>query len=1171
MSPSPPSADRNLLFGLLALQMDFVTRGALLDAMHAWLLRKGEPLGSLLVERGALAERERELVERLVEAHLARHGGDARKGVATVRVGPEVAPELACVADDEVRASIASLFTPTDDPGSMAPLPAPAVVPAGGPSRFRKLRTHARGGLGEVFVALDRELGREIALKEIRPEHADRADLRARFVREAEVTGTLEHPGIVPVHGLGCYEDGRPFYAMRFVRGESLHDAIRRFHEADEGRRGPGERELALRGLLTRFVAVCNAVAFAHSRGVVHRDLKPDNVMLGEYGETLLVDWGLAKVLRQPEGQTAVYRSVAAPTPDAVPTELGQAVGTPAFMPPEQARGEWDRVGPASDVFSLGATLYCLLTGRSPYQGSTASLLAAAAEAKAPPARRVNARVPAALEAVCHRAMAPRPEDRYPSARALAAEVERWLADEPVAAYRDPLSQRLRRWSKRHRTAVASGLVLLVASVVGLALGLGAVRAEQARTAAARDRAEEAEGVATARLAEAETNLGRALKAEEEAKRQLTRAEDNLTLAKTAVDDFFGIAKKHNLLSKDAHTPALRRLRKELLEKALPFYQNFRVQRPGRRDALLDVWEQHAQLGYIQSELGNARAALAQYQSAEEAIRRLARAEPGDLDHQIRLSRTLVSLGGMHQLTGDYAKARDHYAEAVRVSLKVSDAQPDRVGPRADLVLALANLGNVLAGRGTPRDALKTFEVAIAVCRRLVRAGPDQPSYRADLAAILEKMGKWLHQLARRDEALRCLTEAVQVARELAGTHPDDHNHRRLLAMNLSSLAELQVGLGKRSRARRNSAEAVELLRPLARAHPDLPAYGRMLARALLDLGSVQLELGERDTGARSIQEAAGMILPRMESRADGADEQVNLAVDLTNLGRRLFALHRDAEGLKCMEGAARTYRALAKADPAQARHRSQLVGVLVDLATFGRDEGVEKGLTEAVDLGRGLVKERPEVPEHWLYLGRARAIRGMVYLVRRETKAGRQDLDEALTALAETKRRDPNNPNVAHYLFGAHRYRGGLLMFQRRYREALPDLGRAAELAPPDQLAGTRALRARCLVLAGEHDRAAAEAVDVARVKVPATALYEVARVFALSAAGASRDRSRPLPVRERLAESRARQALAALRRLAAGGALRAADLDRDSNFDFLRGRDDYKRFRGGLGGKRP
>ena len=180
---------------------------------------------------------------------------------------------------------------------------APPAWPSVGDStsagtRFRILRPHAKGGLGEVFVARDTELNRDVALKEIQEQFAYDPRYRARFEFEAEVTGGLEHPGIVPVYGLGHMADGRPFYAMRFIKGDSLKEAIGRFHEAEQQPgRDPGESTLELRALLGRFIDVCDAVAYAHSRGVLHRDLKPGNIMLGKYGETLVVDWGLAKAL----------------------------------------------------------------------------------------------------------------------------------------------------------------------------------------------------------------------------------------------------------------------------------------------------------------------------------------------------------------------------------------------------------------------------------------------------------------------------------------------------------------------------------------------------------------------------------------------------------------------------------------------------------------------------------------------------------------------------------------------------------------------------------------------------------------------------------------------------------------------------------------------------------
>jgi serine/threonine protein kinase len=268
------------------------------------------------------------------------------------------------------------------DPGGGA-TPPPSAAFAG--LRYQPVRLHRRGGQGEVFVARDEELHRDVALKRIQPRPTTRGDAVGRFVREAEVTGRLEHPGVVPVYGLGRDADGRPYYAMRFVQGESFDDAIRRFH-ADPGN-DPRARSVAFRHLLTRFLAVCDTAAYAHSRGVVHRDLKPQNVMLGAYGETLVVDWGLAK-LQSEAGEPAAE---AAPAGwDAwSETATGSVFGTPAYMSPEQAAGRISEVGPASDVYSLGAFLYSLLTGRVPIDADAPEVIDRVRRGDITPPRRL--------------------------------------------------------------------------------------------------------------------------------------------------------------------------------------------------------------------------------------------------------------------------------------------------------------------------------------------------------------------------------------------------------------------------------------------------------------------------------------------------------------------------------------------------------------------------------------------------------------------------------------------------------------------------------------------------------------------------------------------------------------------------------------------------------------
>ena len=303
-------ADCDLLFGLLALQLNFIDRDALVNAFHRWIGDRSKPLDRILLERGALSPSRHLLLAGLVEEHIKLHGDDPGKSLAALSSIGSVLADLSRIADPELHTSLAQVSAArgnNDDPlRTMSQASLGASTSAG--SRFRILRPHAKGGLGQVSVALDQELDRPVALKEIQDRHADDLHSRSRFVQEAEITGKLEHPGIIPVYGLGHDASGRPFYAMRFIQGDSLKEAIAAFH-GDEGlKRDAVARGTRLRELLRRFTDVCNAIAYAHSRGVLHRDLKPGNIMLGPYGETLVVDWGLAK----PLGQTAD----AAPAPE---------------------------------------------------------------------------------------------------------------------------------------------------------------------------------------------------------------------------------------------------------------------------------------------------------------------------------------------------------------------------------------------------------------------------------------------------------------------------------------------------------------------------------------------------------------------------------------------------------------------------------------------------------------------------------------------------------------------------------------------------------------------------------------------------------------------------------------------------------------------------------------
>jgi WD40 repeat protein/tRNA A-37 threonylcarbamoyl transferase component Bud32 len=360
--------------------------------------------------------------------------------------------------------------------GTPTPLPDGGVVTT---SRYRVGHLHARGGLGEILVARDEVLHRDVALKVLQPERAQDRGSRSRFLREAEVTSQLEHPGIVPVYGLGQVGDGSPVYAMRFIRGETFFEAARRFHAAAPPGGEPGWRRQAFQHLLQRFLGVCNTIAYAHSRGIIHRDLKPSNILLGAYGETLVADWGLAKPLA---ADPSAADTPALP-PDATcpegETQVGVIVGTPAYMSPEQAAGDWARVGTASDIYGLGSTLYVLLTGQPPFQDlQLREVLDKVRRGTFPPPRQHNRHVPPPLEAICLKAMARHPGDRYPTALALADDLEHWLADEPVRAWPEPVTVRARRWLARHPRLVTAAAVAVAAAALlaGVTTFLGMAR-----------------------------------------------------------------------------------------------------------------------------------------------------------------------------------------------------------------------------------------------------------------------------------------------------------------------------------------------------------------------------------------------------------------------------------------------------------------------------------------------------------------------------------------------------------------------------------------------------------------------------------------------------------------------------------------------------------------------
>jgi serine/threonine-protein kinase len=357
-------------------------------------------------------------------------------------------------------------------------------------TQFEGLDFHAQGGLGMVFAGSDVQLHRRVALKFMHQHLAEIPWARERFLLEAEITGRLDHPGIVPVHGVGITEKGRPFYAMRFIKGETLDASIAHYHRPAPQPDDPSARSLEFRTLLTRFVSVCNTLAYAHNCGIVHRDIKPENIMLGRYAETLVVDWGLALAVDRDETARRSGEATLLPSSGSqAGTSSGGPAGTPAYMSPEQA-DDCDHVDRRADVYSLGVMLYKILCGKVPYQSPRpVQILELVKQGNPTPPKQVNSSVPSALSAVCLRAMAKEPNDRYQTALDLAKDIENWLADEPVSAYQEPGSANLMRWVRKHRVLAMTLMGSLVAfailaSIAAVGLGTYAQNESQLRTAA---------------------------------------------------------------------------------------------------------------------------------------------------------------------------------------------------------------------------------------------------------------------------------------------------------------------------------------------------------------------------------------------------------------------------------------------------------------------------------------------------------------------------------------------------------------------------------------------------------------------------------------------------------------------------------------------------------------
>jgi serine/threonine-protein kinase len=848
--------DRNLLFGVLALQDELIDAKQFADLCAGWALQPEKSLAELLLDRGWITVEDRSDIERRLDRRLARHGGDTSETLQALAEGLKVRQTLQAVAHPRVRESITAPGA-TTTVGVDAGAAQTVDLPHESRARYTLAKVHAEGGLGRVWLARDTDLNRDVALKEIKRDRAGNADTRSRFLKEAQITGQLEHPNIVPVYELGrTPDDNQPFYTMRFVRGRTLRAAIAAYHQ----RRQQGKHEpLEFQKLLSALVAVCQAIGYAHSRGVIHRDLKPENIILGSFGEVIVLDWGLAKLVGKPEELAGTEEAPqVAVSDDAATHRTIGLIGTPAYMAPEQAEARHDMVDWRTDIYGLGAILFEILTGHPPVEAATVSeLISKLSSGATREARTVVTSVPAALNAICARAMAVKPSERYALATDLADDLQRWIADEPVTAYPDPFATRVARWGRRHKSTVLSAALFVVAGVIGLVIYN--VQIGRARAVAVYNFRE---AVKQRKLADTEREL----------------AEANFRRARDAVEQMLSEVGAVEL----ADVPQLEPVRERLLTRAQRFYLDFLEQAQSDPDVRAEAGRGYCRLGDVEELLGD-------YPKAEQAYRQSIALLGDEPATRAERARAEHGLGILLKKASRYLEAESALREGLRLREQVSAAAPANPDLEQALGETRYQLGAVAArlpGRRGEEEA--AYRAALDVQQRLAAASRGQPARRREVARYLNNLGILFRDTGRRDEAEHAYGEALAIVSELAEVPHAAPGDRWQWAQVSNNLGVLLKETDRPDEAEAAYLKARDLQDELASAFPRVPAYRRGLAFTESNLGLLWTHTGDRAAAERSMLHALDLLQALQSEFPNMPDYHSKLALVRLNLGTML-------------------------------------------------------------------------------------------------------------------------------------------------------------------------------------------------------------------------------------------------------------------------------------------
>jgi tetratricopeptide (TPR) repeat protein len=689
------------------------------------------------------------------------------------------------------------------------------------PAHYVLSRELARGGMGRIQLARDRRLGREVAVKEVL---ATTGPIVRRFEREARITARLQHPSIVAVHEAGMWPSGEPFYAMRLVAGRALEDVITSARTFNE--------RLAL---MPHVLAIADAMAYAHGQNVIHRDLKPRNVLVGEFGETVVIDWGLAKELDAPErsGDDPLSVSGASRPGD---TTAGDVLGTPAYMPPEQAAGR--PVDQRADVYAIGAILYHLLAGRAPYVAESSAELIAAVHGGPP--EPLPKGVPAELVAIVERAMSRDAAARYPSARELADDLRRFQTGQLVGAHHYSLRQLLRRWLRRYRTPLVA---TAAAAVAAIAIGVFALTRVIAANHRALDNQKHAEELMQFMLVDLREKLSRFGRVEllDAVARRASAYYDARGHAASDEDEYLaGVTRE--AVGEVLETKNDLAAAKAEYEKAVAIADALVARHPGDvADAVLAADATLAVARTVEA-IGDLPAADAGVQHALRYLEPALRTH--DPDALAKASRVHGELSGIRKRQGQTKAALDEARISLDLATQRVAVSDDDKGKKV-LLNAHAQLGHLLAAHGDEKSALPEFRTALAIGQQLLAREPREARRLEDVAISHDEVGAVLDEFGDLDGAIAETRQGAALSDQLYALDPTNADFVSTRTTAHEKLGILLMQNKDHAGAREQYELCLKLDEDLVARDPSSGDSLRGLALIYTKLGDVQLATGD--------------------------------------------------------------------------------------------------------------------------------------------------------------------------------------------------------------------------------------------------------------------------------------------------------------------------------------